>query len=65
MVEDTHYLSEDDRRAWRSRLAEASRNNVLCHCRQCDREWVASGPEACTCGSRHIEWLNCWQFPDG
>ncbi|NEO83370.1 MAG: hydrogenase maturation nickel metallochaperone HypA [Spirulina sp. SIO3F2] len=51
---------------WQRRLAEANRNNVLCHCRQCDDEWVTSGREAChRCGSLDVEAIACWQFPDG
>jgi hypothetical protein len=50
---------------WQRRLAEANRNNVLCHCRQCASEWVASAPISCkTCGGKDIEFILCWQFPD-
>ncbi|WP_016922929.1 hypothetical protein [Prochlorothrix hollandica] len=58
-------LSDQERYQWQQTLAEANRHNVLCHCRQCDREWVSSAPEPCQCGSRSIEWILCWQFPDG
>lgn len=65
MGQDSDLFPEDERLAWRERFAESNRNNVLCHCRSCDREWVVSAPEACVCGSRAIEWIVCWQFPDG
>jgi hypothetical protein len=50
---------------WQRRLAEANRCNIFCHCRQCQREWVSSTPEACVCGSQQVETIACWQFPDG
>ena len=59
-------LSSAERTEWDRRLAEASRNNVFCHCRQCAEEWVASKREAChQCGSMDVEAIACWQFPDG
>lgn len=58
--QDTQWLSPTELAEWQRGLAEASRNNVLCHCRQCDQEWVASGPEACGhCGSRNVEAIAC------
>ncbi len=65
MVELPRYFTPAELQEWQRRLAEASRNNVLCHCRECDREWVASQPEPCVCGSKRIEHIACWQFPDG
>ncbi|MBW4422668.1 MAG: hypothetical protein KME13_26245 [Myxacorys californica WJT36-NPBG1] len=50
---------------WQRHLDEANRNNILCHCRQCDYEWIASTPEPCICGSKDVESIACWQFPDG
>ncbi|KAM3092085.1 hypothetical protein ACKFKG_23550 [Phormidesmis sp. 146-35] len=50
---------------WQRSLEEANRHNIFCHCRKCDREWVASKPEACVCGSKSVEYIACWQFPDG
>ncbi len=46
-------------------VAELNQHNVFCHCRQCDREWVASKPTPCVCGSSRVEAIACWQFPDG
>ncbi|MEM9155712.1 MAG: hypothetical protein AAGB13_11875 [Cyanobacteria bacterium P01_F01_bin.33] len=51
-------------REYRHAIAAANRNNVWCHCRQCDREWIASSRQTCKCGSRKIEYVLCWQFPD-
>lgn len=59
-------LSSEELAEWQRRFAEANRNNVFCHCRQCDEEWVASGKETCHhCGSSNVEAIACWQFPDG
>ena len=59
-------LSSEEQAEWHRRLAEASRNNVFCHCRQCGEEWVASEQEACHhCGGLEVEAIACWQFPDG
>jgi hypothetical protein len=49
---------------WQQGIEEANRNNILCHCRQCAREWVSSRPETCQCGSKSVEHIACWQFPD-
>lgn len=58
-------LEPDELRQWHANIESANRHNILCHCRQCDRQWVASDDkEPCTCGSRNVESINCWQFPD-
>ncbi|MDJ0704763.1 MAG: hypothetical protein QNJ46_15885 [Leptolyngbyaceae cyanobacterium MO_188.B28] len=57
-------LTPEELRDWRARLAEANRNNIFCHCRMCDREWIASTQVACQCGSQSVEYIACWQFPD-
>ncbi|KOR34161.1 MULTISPECIES: hypothetical protein [Planktothricoides] len=51
---------------WRKNLAVANRNNIFCHCRNCEAEWVDSSEDnLCPeCGSRNIEHISCWQFPD-
>lgn len=53
-----------DLEEWQSRLQEANRHNVFCHCKQCGAEWIASDPEPCGCGSYQVEHILCWQFPD-
>lgn len=50
---------------YRRAIVAANRNNVWCHCRHCDREWIASTRQRCACGSTDIEYVLCWQFPDG
>ncbi len=57
-------LSEAEKAEWQRIIAIADYHNILCHCRVCDREWVTSAPEPCTCGSRNIQHIACWQFPD-
>lgn len=60
------HFSPEELERWQFGLAQANLNNVLCHCRQCDREWMASVEgEPCLCGSRRVESIACWQFPDG
>ncbi|WP_199248116.1 hypothetical protein [[Phormidium] sp. ETS-05] len=51
---------------WQLTLAEANRHNIFCHCRHCEAEWVDSSEEAACphCGSKNIERIACWQFPD-
>jgi len=63
MAEASHF-SPDELAAWQRTLEVANWRNILCHCRQCDREWVASQEEPCTCGSRSVQSIACWQFPD-
>ncbi|MEL6384669.1 MAG: hypothetical protein AAFQ89_19860 [Cyanobacteria bacterium J06626_18] len=56
----------EELRRWQFGLKQADDNNVFCHCRVCDREWVASSHEVrCICGSNNVETISCWQFPDG
>lgn len=66
MSEPPRQLTEQELVQWQAAIAEANRNNVFCHCKTCNREWVASSAEViCECGSRDIEAIACWQFPDG
>ncbi len=58
-------LTPTELHQWQQSLEEANRHNIFCHCRECDREWIASKPEACVCGSKRVESIACWQFPDG
>ncbi|WP_439343502.1 hypothetical protein [Vacuolonema iberomarrocanum] len=57
-------FTPDELAQWRASLSEANRTNIFCHCRQCDREWIASTEETCVCGSRSVQHIACWQFPD-
>lgn len=64
-MNDRAHLSSEELADWQFRLRQANDNNIFCHCRRCDREWVASEPGVCVCGSRDVEYICCWQFPDG
>ncbi|WAL61241.1 hypothetical protein [Thermocoleostomius sinensis] len=57
-------LNPDELREWQLKIEVANRHNIWCHCRQCDREWIASKPSVCECGSAQVESIACWQFPD-
>lgn len=59
------HLSPQEWYEWQLRIQAANQNNILHHCRTCDRQWVASTDESCICGSSAIERIACWQFPDG
>jgi rubrerythrin len=53
-------------RNWQEKIAIANQNNIFCHCRTCSYEWVDSTFEAVcpNCGSKKVERISCWQFPD-
>ncbi|MEC4891948.1 MAG: hypothetical protein SAL07_01575 [Oscillatoria sp. PMC 1051.18] len=53
-------------REWQEKIHIANRKNIFCHCRDCDYEWVDSSFEVvCShCGSKNVESISCWQFPD-
>lgn len=57
-------LDPNQLQQWQQGIAEANRYNIWCHCKACDREWVASEQEVCACGSQKVEYICCWQFPD-
>lgn len=57
-------LDRAELQAWQLRIEAANMYNILCHCRKCDREWVASSEIPCDCGSTSVEYIACWQFPD-
>lgn len=47
-------------------IARITRNNLFGHCQTCEYEWVGSAPIACpACSSDRVEFIACWQFPDG
>jgi hypothetical protein len=58
------HFTPDELQQWQAGIEEANQYNVFCHCRHCDREWIASSEVACECGSRDVEYILCWQFPD-
>ncbi|HIK15398.1 MAG TPA: hypothetical protein IGS53_08975 [Leptolyngbyaceae cyanobacterium M33_DOE_097] len=58
-------LTPQELAKWQFHLRQANDNNIWCHCRQCEYEWVASDFVACDrCGSRNVQHIPCWQFPD-
>lgn len=57
-------LSQEELQEWQRCSEEANRYNIWCHCRHCEREWVASAEVACECGSKNVQYIACWQFPD-
>jgi hypothetical protein len=65
MADPPSHFTPEELERWRFGLSQANLNNVLCHCRDCDATWMASSDEAiCACGSRRVEHIACWQFPD-
>ena len=56
-----------DLRDWQLKIEEANRHNIFCHCHSCGYEWVDSFEDVpCSkCGSKKVEYILCWQFPDG
>lgn len=64
MSDQLPQLTPQELQAWQFGLQQANHNNIFCHCRQCDREWVASEEVACVCGSQNVQYIACWQFPD-
>ncbi|MBK4731217.1 hypothetical protein JJD41_15295 [Oxynema sp. CENA135] len=67
MSEIPKMFDSEGLKEWQQGIEQANRNNIFCHCRRCDAEWVDSSEEAdCPeCGSSDVEHLCCWQFPDG
>jgi len=51
---------------WHQGIKDANRNNIFCHCRACDYEWMDSVFDATCikCNSKDIESISSWQFPD-
>ncbi|NJL88150.1 MAG: hypothetical protein HC886_22800 [Leptolyngbyaceae cyanobacterium SM1_1_3] len=65
MTEPPRQLTSEELQQWQRGIAEANRNNIFCHCKDCNYEWVASAEVPCQCGSKRVEYIACWQFPDG
>jgi hypothetical protein len=66
MPDNNLALDSAELQEWRSKIEIANRNNIFCHCRTCNAEWVDSSFEAACryCGSTDVEHISCWQFPD-
>lgn len=60
------FQKPDELQEWYYNIEQANRNNVFCHCRACDYEWVDSSKYVMCkkCSSKEIETISCWQFPD-
>jgi len=56
-------FTPEELQQWQARIAAANRNNVLCHCRGWDREWLASAAVPCECGSRNVETIRLLAIP--
>lgn len=64
MSDSNPQLTPNELEEWQTKIAIANLHNIFCHCRHCDKEWVASTYETCSCGSQEVEHILCWQFPD-
>jgi len=62
MSDDNHLIQQ-----WQRKIERANHNNIFCHCRDCGQEWVDSQEDVICgqCGSKNLEQIRCWQFPDG
>lgn len=66
MIENNHVLNSAELQEWQAKIETANRNNIFCHCRACNTEWIDSSLEAICryCRSKDVEHISCWQFPD-
>ncbi|NJO41498.1 MAG: hypothetical protein HC769_15670 [Cyanobacteria bacterium CRU_2_1] len=64
MAENPFQFDPAELQEWQQRIEEANRYNIWCHCRTCHKEWIASTYVICSCGSKNVEHIACWQFPD-
>ena len=64
MSDSNPQLTPNELEEWQTKIEIANLHNIFCHCRHCDKEWVASTYEICSCGSKEVEHILCWQFPD-
>jgi hypothetical protein len=42
MSDFPHQLEPEERQKWLNKIVKANQNNIFCHCRDCDWEWVDS-----------------------
>jgi hypothetical protein len=64
MADNSSHFTPEELERWQFGLRQANLNNILCHCRDCDTTWVSSSESSCSCGSKNVEHIPCWQFPD-
>ena len=66
MTENPAPLEPEELKLWQAKINTANRNNIFCHCRRCGWEWIDSKFDVlCRCGSKDVQTISCWQFPDG
>ncbi|MBU7581683.1 MAG: hypothetical protein KAF91_02005 [Nostoc sp. TH1S01] len=66
MSEAFPFSNSSELNKWHQGIEMANRNNIFCHCRICQYEWVDSMYNAVCrkCKSQDVEYISCWQFPD-
>ncbi|NWF61740.1 MAG: hypothetical protein HXY43_21405 [Fischerella sp.] len=66
MSDSFPFTNPEQQRQWHQGIKDANRNNIFCHCHACGYEWMDSSAEAkCVkCGSKNVESISAWQFPD-
>lgn len=66
MLEKSDIIDNNLLREWQEKIEIANQNNIFCHCQNCDYEWIDSTLDAIcrNCGSKKVEHIACWQFPD-
>lgn len=66
MSDQPKHLTSDELAIWRTEISRMNQNNIFCHCRDCNYEWVDSveGVSCPKCVSHQVESIICWQFPD-
>lgn len=66
MSEKSDKIDKNLLQEWQQKIETANQNNIFCHCQTCGEEWIDSSLDAIciTCGSKKVEHIACWQFPD-
>ncbi|MBD2615208.1 MULTISPECIES: hypothetical protein [Nostoc] len=66
MSDKFSFFPPDKLQKWHEGIKQANRNNIFCHCRSCGYEWIDSTFDVtCVeCGSKDVESISSWQFPD-
>ncbi|WP_013323626.1 hypothetical protein [Gloeothece verrucosa] len=66
MSENPPVLNAAELKEWQTKIETANRYNIFCHCRGCHAQWVDSSFDVIcsSCGSKDVEQISCWQFPD-
>lgn len=66
MSDEIKHLTPDELTLWQTEISRINQNNIFCHCRTCNAEWVSSNQNvSCPkCGSHRVESIACWQFRD-